>query len=514
MAEPSQTAPASRAWLFWLFATLLGTYLLSAGGHLTASDDVQKLQALDGLWKRWDPAIPDGWAPGPDGRTYSWFPLGSSLLMAPAYLSVQLVAPFLPPSLVEPVLRFAVALQNAPIVAALATSLAWLAWRWGVQARWAALAALGYGLGSMAWPYAKSGWSEPAAALALLWALVWLWEGVPLAGEALRPGRILAAASALAIASSLRLELILVAPGAFGWLGHRRAWAWGDLGRILLWLLGPLLLAGLLTLAYNAARFGHPFALPAFSSPVANSGPKGPWARSLMGLKNLWAYSLHPGRGLLIFNPMLLAATLGWGALWRRQPELSRLLLLALGPMALFYAFAWPGSSFAWGPRYFFVFTPVLALGTAWALQGRGWRRRAAAMALGLGLGVQLLAVTVNPVPMFEDVVATKPGVNLLHRFDEPAAYPVPLAAGESPRRWREGLAVLAQPPAPALWPAEAARQRMRWLPDLWPFLLLWSPLPRGIIFGAWAFLALLTLMAAVALALALRPDQGRLQPA
>lgn len=505
MTQPPRELRAHLAWVLWLWALLTGLYLLSAGGHLTASDDVQKLGALDGLWRRGDPAIPDGWAPGPDGRRYSWFPLGASLLMAPAYLAVQALSPWLPAALLEPSLRFAVALQNAPLVAALAASLAWVGHRGGLRPRVAAAGALAFALGTMAWPYAKSAWSEPAAALALLWALVgleWAWPAAPARP---RPWGLLLAGLALAIAASLRLELGLVALGAFLWMGWRRGWAWGELGWALAWLSPGLWLALALTLAYNAMRFGHPLALPAFSSPVAVAGPKGPWARLVMGLGNLWAYSLHPGRGLLLFNPLLAGAALGWGPWWRAQGAQARLWAWALAPMALFYAFAWPGSSFAWGPRYMFFLLPFLALGWAFALQAGGWRGRLALVAAGAGLGVQLWAVTVNPVAMFEDVVAQRPGVNLLRRFDEPAAYPVPLAAGEAPRRWREGLAVLAQPPAPATWPAEEARRRMRWLPDVWPFLLLWSPLPRPLVLGAWGALAGLCALLAWALARSLR---------
>ena len=148
----------------WLFVACTCLYALSAGGHLYAADDQQKFATLDALLTRGTFAIEEGWAQGVGGLRYSWFPLGAVLLMLPGWLLGHAAAWLVPALPAQEAARAAIAFQNAAISAALVALMFAAARMLGFSARRALLAAVALAVGTMAWPYAKTAWTEPAAA--------------------------------------------------------------------------------------------------------------------------------------------------------------------------------------------------------------------------------------------------------------------------------------------------------------------------------------------------------------
>src|SRR5262249_31551524 len=103
---------------------------------------------------------------GPDGELYSKYGLGQSLWFFPLYwlaLHAQNIG------LVQPAL-----LLNAPLTALTGAVVFWAARKLGYSHGAGALAALGYGLATLAWVYARFGFNEPAVTLALAAAYLWL----------------------------------------------------------------------------------------------------------------------------------------------------------------------------------------------------------------------------------------------------------------------------------------------------------------------------------------------------
>ena len=329
----------------WLALGVACVYALSAGGHLYAADDLQKFATLDAMLMRGTFAIEGGWSEGLGGLHYSWFPLGATLLMLPGWLAGHAAAALLPGWPADDAARAAVSFQNAGITALLVALVFLAARAFGFSVRRGLLAALALAFGTMAWPYAKTAWTEPAAATAAFAGLVALWRGTR-AGA--RGGWLVLAGATLGVAYLLRDELALVALGAAAWLawrrrGDRRALL-ADLGR----LAAPLVAAAALGAWYQQVRYGSPIAYPNFRGPQQAHAFDLP-QRLTYGLENLYRWVAHPNQALVWFSPAIVLGLLGWRRFAARVPDAAGLFVVALGPLAAFYVVGWGYSTWAWG---------------------------------------------------------------------------------------------------------------------------------------------------------------------
>lgn len=379
-----------------IFLLLSGFYLLTMSGHTYSADEETMYAVARGIAEagRVAVVVEDGapvaaLRPGLDGLGYSPYGVLPSLLALPLYWLGALAAP-LGPGAHDYASRLAIGALNAPVTAAAAALLAHWARRLGAGRGWAiALAAL-YGLGSFAWPYARTFFSEPLAALLLLIAA----ERVHAAGEAEGAPRPLFISG---LAAGLLLTTRIAAGVALPVIGLYLLWVcWGVWGRSRLhalraafaWLIG--LLPGALLLAwYNLARFGTPLASGYASEAGLFTAPLG---------EGLYGLLLSPGKGLIWYAPALLLALPGSYSLWRRGGAGGRgaVLLgwgLFLSHLLLYARWGeWQGGG-VWGPRFLLpVVAPLLLLAAGvWREDGpqlgsAGLRRYVLAAALALGL--------------------------------------------------------------------------------------------------------------------------------
>jgi hypothetical protein len=485
----------------WLFVAFTCLYLLTSGGHFYASDDVQKYLALDAWWRTGQVFFADGWTTGVGGRHCAWFPLGASVFMLPGYLLGHAVAAFSPWLRVDYVARFFIALQNAPVSAALVTGLAVFARRLGYKPGAAVFAAAALGLGTMVWPYAKTAWSEPAATLGLFAACYWLWR----ASEDERPARWLAAGACLAAAVSIRLELAVVAPGALLWLIYRLRGEPARLGRALALMAAPLAIALAAALWYNFARYGQVTALENYRL-VQGAVVLPPGGRAVWTLENLWHYSFNPSDGLFWFAPATFLGLVGLRAFYKAHPALAGLLACALGPLLAFYVGAWGLSDWAWGQRYAYVFQPFMLLPAAVLWQAQPARRPLWLSLAGLGLLVQLLAVPQNFNYLYERHRAAHPTATIQQVMADPAQSPLGMAARALPATLAGAVEELRMPRPGAPMPVDVYRARAQFVPDMWPWLQLLTPLPRAAIALVVALLLALLAFSLRRLAAACRP--------
>ncbi len=157
-----------------------------------------------------------------------------------------------------------------------------------------------YAAGSLIWPYGGTFFSEPFAILLLI-----------LSFDALLAGRRVWAGAALGLATCAHVTAILFLPF---WLviacgaGGSRARA----------IAGASFLAGALAAlaplgAFDAARFGSIWETGRHVSPdgFGYGAFQAPW-------RGLWGLSLSPGKGLLLFCPVVLLGLAGWRSLARR----------------------------------------------------------------------------------------------------------------------------------------------------------------------------------------------------
>ncbi|HJO22249.1 MAG: hypothetical protein QF890_00350 [Myxococcota bacterium] len=330
------------------------------------------------------------------GRRYTNKAPGLSFLAAPAWALTQGVAP-------EPAgeaLSLRTWLVNAAVNALPAACLGWLLFgvlgRLGAGSeRLRAAAALVYGLGTLAFPYATAFYAHQPAAAASFAAFAAL-----LAADTSPRARLLAAAAGAAagLAVALEVSCVLVAAGLGLWLladSRRRR-------HLPLYVAGGLPFALALGL-YTAAAFGSPWSLWfEQANPTIEIRVEGRLfgAPSLVNVIELLGM---PYRGLFYTSPVLLLAFAGWPRLRRAQPAVATLCAaLPLAFLLLISSFhAWYGG-WAPGPRYLVPALPFLFVPVAFAFGS--WPRIGALLAaLSVASMLVLTSVAVEIPSGFAD---------------------------------------------------------------------------------------------------------------
>lgn len=340
---------------------------------------------------------------GPDGRIYSQYWLGYPLWEVPWYClgvgTARLLAPLLGATqsqVARQMLpRAAVNFSLGLVTALEAVVLAQLLLMLGQSLRVAVGTALLFGLGTVAWPYAKIGFYEPFLGLCLLGSWFFLaaylyrqrhWAWLVLAGLAWGWG----------FATKPTFALTLPGLVFFVWwqgrgdpvqAGSPRV-SWPELGALALGL-APWVAV---VLWYNWVRTGE----------VLNPGYAAwNWQASLTWrhfLRLLAAYTVSPGRGLLVFCPVAVLAVIGWRQAWRELPALAGGSLLLFLAYLLFHAARMAPDSWAWGPRYLVpVVGPIMLLAPwGWRVLSRSRGGRGVAVGLvGLAVLVQVVSIVV-----------------------------------------------------------------------------------------------------------------------
>ena len=269
--------------------------------------------------------------------------------------------------------------------------------------------ALLFGMTTIAWPYSKNYFREPASGLALLLAAYGLlrwrqglrksdgWPHYWLLLSIFCVAVSILAKESSAIGVPFLMLILLVGRGNMP-RSRREIW---QLGLMIVVLVG-LAVAGLYayTNVLGAAIFRfHPIdrVLAAYSNlRIAGEGILG--------------FLISPGKGVFWHSPVIVFALAApWLANRERRLDTSWPLLL-FGAFVTVYAFVrgavWFGGT-NWGPRYLVPVVPLLMLGVAPALQRcvlgnrkNAWRIVVVLFAL-LGLAVQCGAVWVNPLDYY-----------------------------------------------------------------------------------------------------------------
>jgi hypothetical protein len=292
---------------FAAFLFLLALYLLTASGHLYSPDEEAMYYVTRGLATRGDIAIEgDDLVPMPlregrDGRSVSPYGILPSLAALPFFALGALLAGGASVEVYEYLTRFTVSLLNAPVTAATGAILFSfvVSLGYGRQAAW--LAAGAFGVASLAWPYARTFFSEPLAGFLLILAVERAYSAsmrhdrraLLISGVATG----LLVATRLAALVAVPFLMLYVAAATVSCLAASRGMVErcrGMAAHLGLWSLG--LVPGVaLVIGYNLARFGSPLAsgygdeTSAFTTPL------------LTGLTGLL---LSPGKSLFLYAPV------------------------------------------------------------------------------------------------------------------------------------------------------------------------------------------------------------------
>jgi hypothetical protein len=357
-----------------------GTFHSSDGLSMyTVTDSLARYGRLDTEQVRWL-GLQQGMF-GPDGLLYSRKGLATSLMAFPLAMAGMLL-PGLGP--------VHASLLLMPLVTAGSGALLYLAGRRAFPAlpRWATvLAAFAWGLGSLAWPYSKTFFSEPLAALSTIGALERLlaFAGAEPKGRgewaaALGLGCWLGLGVLARLAHAIVVPLFLAALLRLIWRRYGRGVTLRHLQPVLAVAL-PLIVAGGLTLWYNWARFGD----LTVTGYLPQESFSAVWGEGLVGL------AISPGRGLIWYAPWLAMILVALPRAWRRCTVATTVATACFVVYLLVYArwHMWHGG-YCWGPRFLVPVLPLLGLLAVPA--AARWPRVLGSLAT-LGVGVNLIGV-------------------------------------------------------------------------------------------------------------------------
>lgn len=405
------------AWLVFLF--FLAVYLLCVGEGVYSTDGETMLRATWSIVDRHQLAIPcssrlPNAVPGLDGRCYSRYGLGQPLAAIPLYLLAKGVKALLP-SVDYVALIFLFVPRLGQIITALTCALLFsYASRLYRSTRLGVGLALAYGLGTMAWPYAKYYFNAPLVTLCLLGAAYLLFvfreQGSParlaLAGSclgyafltnlsslatlpfflayALRAGLPLRRVrSAISKAAPKRWVSRICPPPTHSPMAACRISSWSQW---LIFLAPAVFLLGV-SLAYNLYAFGNL---------VAGGYGEETWSTPLY--VGLYGLLLSSGKSLFLYVPLTIVVPLALVVFYRTGRQAETFLFAALFVVHLLLHAGWWSwyGGWSWGPRFLVPALPflILPLGALWP---GGIARQIGLIALAIvSVWVQFLGVAVD----------------------------------------------------------------------------------------------------------------------
>ena len=295
-------------------------------------------------------------------------------------------------------------LFNPLVTAATALVLFYYALQLDYSQRDALLAALVFGMGTIAWPYTKNFFREPLATLFLLTSFMFMhrWRSTFGVADDRRAFDWLALGGLAYVASALTKETMLVAAPLLAVYALPKLDRLRANRRSLLILGGNLLLvvaligAGVLLLKVGFGALGSRYNIvSALRSLVGGMGQAGP---------GIAGFLVSPGKSVFVFSPVGLLAL---GGLLLRERDSLRERWLAIGILLVFAVFyaavrptVWYGGT-NWGPRFLVPITPFLVLGAMpllrRSLDARSRWPKVGLAALGLAsLMVQVAGTLIN----------------------------------------------------------------------------------------------------------------------
>jgi hypothetical protein len=321
-----------------IFGLLCSIYLLTFSGKFTAVDELATYAEAESLVQLGTLETPQ-LAFTPYHNPVGTIEPGLPVLAAPLYWVAR---QFDRLSNIQTVM-----LLNPIIIAATAAILYATCRTLGYSPSAASVAALSFGLATLAWPYARSFLREPLVgfgwSVGLFGLVSWRYKG----------NRGWAVASALIIGMTLLVKATAVSGLPFIFIAvlagnqdRRRLKQWG----LLLPLLG--IVAFFLFQSVYALRYGSAWSLARLSG----------YSLSI-GAKRTYGLLLSPGKGMLFYMPGILLAIPGFLFIWRRHRAVALASALPLLTVALGYSTynVWHGS-LSWGPRFLVPTLPLIMI--------------------------------------------------------------------------------------------------------------------------------------------------------
>jgi Dolichyl-phosphate-mannose-protein mannosyltransferase len=411
--------------LFVLFAAI---YLATASGYTLSDAGQLRVEVARAIVERGEVSVPaDMGIRGRDGNYYSWFGIGPVLSALPLYCAGKATG-------TSP--AFVISLLNQLVGAATVVLVFFFSSYLGFSNRSSLLTALFYGLGTMAWPYAKDSGDHALEALFVLLSLYFVYRH----RQGHKNSDLMLSAFSFGFSLLIRPTSILVAPALAILLMYPQqtgAAAYKTAKKCLTYivLLVPFIA---LILWYDNLRFGSVFET-GYRLMATRLGVD--YFSGTPLLAGLMGFLVSPGKGFFYFSPVAVLFFFVVRSFSKKYPLLSIAFILTALLYLVLYSknIYWHGSN-GWGPRYLFVITPFFIIPLAMFFDSTSWRdkhllRKAVYLLFAVSFIIQIGAVTVSPYKYFVYLQTEK---NVEFRVDEaPGVQPIIAPPAETYFDWR-----------------------------------------------------------------------------
>ncbi len=351
---------------FNCFMFFVAVYLLSASPNNAIDTDASRAryEVTRSIVEEFDLSIPSGLGiRGIDGRDYSWYGLGQSVLAIPFYILGKYINT--PENAVSLIPQFYGA-ATAVIVFLFSIAL-------GYSRRTSLGVSMFYGLGTFAWPLAKQPFDHTIETFFILLSVYFIYRYVT--GEKLL--YLLLSGFSLGFAFITRQTSILVIPPLFILMivyylkrYNLKTTAKQIIRDIILFSLAFLPFIGL-SFWYNYYRFGSIFET-GYQLIAERTGIDFFTGTSL--LTGLSGFMISPGKGFFYYSPVAILFFFGIKSFFKRHLELTLCFILIILSYLFFLStnLYWHGD-WAWGPRYLLIITPFLIIPIAELIESKTW---------------------------------------------------------------------------------------------------------------------------------------------
>ena len=376
---------------FNLFVFFISVYLFTASGFNFFQTDASRAryEVTKSIVERGDLSIPEGLGfKGVDGRDYSWYGLGQSLLMVPFYIIGKAIG--------TP--ENTVSMMNQVMGAAVVVILFLFAIALGYSKRASLLVSIFYGLGTMAWPLAKQPFDHTIETFFILFSVYCMYLYVT-------RGKILTlifTGLSLGVAFVTRTTSILIAPSLFILMvsSTKQRAPFKTTVRtmtrdIVLFSIAfvPFLV---LTLWYDNYRFGSLFETGATLLSKSTGIKLFEGTSFLNGLSGLL---VSPGKGFFYYSPVAILFLFTIKDFLRKHHGIGIAFVVIILSYIIFFSkyLFWHGD-WAWGPRYLLVITPFLMLPLCELFDSSQWIKKPLLRSIVYALFIISLAVQISAV--------------------------------------------------------------------------------------------------------------------
>lgn len=385
-----------------LIIFILSLYMITASMIHHSDQSALRYDVTENVVEKHDLSVSNGnGVQGKDGRYYSYYGLGSSALAVPFYVIGKVVG-----GASQPLIYFMQLMFGAVTVSVIFLFCVSL----GYSLRSSLVAALFYGVGSMAWPLAKQPFEHVTETLFVVLSVYYLYQ-FSLRNKIIH---LVLSAVCFGISLNIRLTSLLIVPSLFivGVVPNSKCVYEKKCIKTIakhMFVYSLVVLPFVfLVFWYNYYRFGSIYET-GFQLIARKTGIDFFSGTNL--LTGLRGFLLSPGKGIFYYSPVAILFFPAIIPFYRRHPKIASSFILAILAYILFLSknIYWHGD-WCWGPRYLLAILPFLIIPSVEILEPKKnfaipfrWKTLIYVI-FAIGVIIQLAAVSVDCYKYFFDL--------------------------------------------------------------------------------------------------------------